>query len=52
MERKDARVDTEERVTAQDFDVPIFEVEGVMRGYGCGVGGTGCIEGYLWPENS
>ena len=45
MERKDARVDTEERVPAQDFDIPIFEVEGVMRGYGRGVGGRLVIRG-------
>ena len=45
MERKDARVDTEERVPAQDFDVPIFEVEGVMGGYCHGVGGRLVVRG-------
>jgi hypothetical protein len=45
MERKDAGVNTEESVPAQDFDVPIFEVEGVMGGYSSGVGGMLVIRG-------
>ena len=39
MERKDARVDTEEGVRTQHFHVPILEVEGVMGGYGRGIDG-------------
>ena len=45
MERKNACVHTEERVPAEHFDVPIFEVEGIMGGYGRGVGGRLVIRG-------
>ena len=38
MKRKDACVDTEEGVPTQHFHIPILEVEGVMGGYGRGVG--------------
>ena len=41
----DARVDTEECVPAQDLDVPIFEVEGIMGGYSRGVSGRLVIRG-------
>ena len=47
MERKDARVNTEEGVFTQHFHVPILKVEGAMGGYdGHGVDGklvTGSI---------
>ena len=39
MERKDARVDTEESVPTQNLHVPILEVEGIMGGYYRGVDG-------------
>ena len=39
MERKDARVDTEEGVRTQHFHVPILEVEGAVGGYDSGAGG-------------
>ena len=39
MEGQDAGVNTEERVSAQHFDVPILEIELVMGSYGCGVDG-------------
>ena len=38
MERKDACVDTEEGIRTQHFHIPILEVEGVMGGYGRGIG--------------
>jgi len=30
-------MDAEQRVATQHFDVPVLEVEGIMRGYSCGV---------------
>ena len=33
MERKDARVDTEEGVPTQHLHIPILEVQGAMRSY-------------------
>ena len=39
MERKDARVDTEEGVPTQHFHAPILEVEGAIGGYGRGIDG-------------
>ena len=32
-------MNTEEGVSAQHFDVPVFKIESVMRGYGRRVGG-------------
>ena len=37
MERQDPGMDTEQRVAAQNFDVPILKAEGVMRSYDRGV---------------
>ena len=45
MERKDARVNTEECVPAQHFDVPVLEVQGLMGNNGRGVGGRLVIRG-------
>ena len=37
MERQNASVGTEQGVTTQHFNVPVFEVEGVMEGHSRGV---------------
>ena len=39
MEGQDAGVDTEQRVPAQHFDVPVLEVEGIVGDCGRGVDG-------------
>ena len=45
MERQDACVDTEQRVAAQYFNVPILEVEGAMVGYCRGIKGRLVVRG-------
>ena len=45
MEGQGADVDTEQRVPAQYFDVPIVKVEGFMRSCGRGVDGRFVVRG-------
>ena len=45
MERQDAGVGTEQGVVTQHLNVPVLEVEGVVRGYDHGVEGWLVVRG-------